>query len=280
MKYFYFISAILLTAFKVQAYIPPVSFILDSVSKNQGRGVYAINLDLYFQAGSEKVVINENWLIENGSSMSLSAKGPGIKIDNIYKDNQRITMDEAGSKKSSGLTVESFESLFHLRNSSQLTRVLLASGMLPHKALQPLRIKNIKDFKPTSDPFARLTRMGGSIAYTFSEPLALNATGPTAAIWIEQDQFTIRKVRWSTQAELTADDYSNFSKDLSYPRSREIRWGSNSVKILTRRVDAKVENSSIQAQLSMSALSGKRNSFSNSETEVYKIIREFYSRFR
>ena len=85
---------------------------------------------------------------------------------------------------------------------------------------------------PPNEPFVRLARSGGTINYAFGSI----ATGEAAhthprGLWIEQDQFVLRKIRFHSGAELSAERYSNYSRGLDYPRKRTLQWENQTVNI-------------------------------------------------
>mgnify|MGYP001573744648 CR=1 FL=1 len=282
-KYF----LLLLICSNAFAYIPDLEMILDRTTKNQGNTGYIIDLEISFDNKSQTQVVKERWVIEDAENMRVSAHGERdlkgkLSLLRIYDKSKKFYMDDEGSVRSTRYSGEFFEPLFHIRTVKKLHRTLIDLGILPeastrHKA-PPLDVK-----EPTYDrlPYLRLSRAGGVIAYALGMPPQKDSTQLNPEVWIEQDQFLIRKVRLSTQTEIAADDYQKFVGSLSFPQARTVRWAGNSVKI--RVID--IKNTPITPKIrellspKIFAEEKKKNEKLN-ELPEDPMIQEFYSRFR
>ena len=84
------------------------------------------------------------------------------------------------------------EPLFHFRNSKYFRGRLASLKVTPAESLHdraPLSSEGDLKYEPPG--FVRLSRVGGSVAWAIGVP----AYGNPPTVWIEQDQFVVRKYR-------------------------------------------------------------------------------------
>jgi len=264
------------------AYIPPTKMILQKVTENSGAGPYAIEqLVEFYQGLDTSILVRENWIIENDHSLRLTVTGEKnlkntFKLNYIYTGSQRWTM-EGGNKISVPIPRELIQRFFHFKSTEALASYLLKEQILPSNYLNrkslPPKSSEIS-FQPES--WIRLARLGGVVNWTIGTPSSEGEILP--GIWIEQDQFNIRKIRLASLAEMTAEGFKEFSKGLFYPEKQTIKWNTSSASI--RLVSVK----SLQAK----SFQGIQPSSIESSNHIEGLVRnsaqiavsEFYSRFR
>src|SRR5690606_37658128 len=134
------------------------------------------------------------------------------------------------------------------------------------------------DFKYEPEPWVRLSRTGGVVNYAFGVPTPPTQELNSPGLWIEQDEFVIRKLRFPNQVEMIADNYSQFSRNLRYPRQRTIRWGNNSVNI--RLLNASARPAASANQLLPTSLDKNSVTDGIQSLPASSTVLEFYSRFR
>lgn len=221
--------------------IPKASMILQRTSENAGNGLYQIDQEVQFPNGPETLSLRETWLIENENNMKLLVTGTkelkGLVAFTLQIQNGN-RLQESGGKR---ITEDFIERYFHFRTKEALAQSLAQMKLVPGNVLahRPLRTLKDVDFQPEN--FVRLARSGGVVTYAFG-PLA-NPTQETPGFWIEQDQFVIRKFRLLSSVEVSADQYSPYSKGLMFPRTRTVRWGDNQVTIQTISVSSRPKES-------------------------------------
>lgn len=272
------IALFLTTAF---AYIPPSRMILERVSENSGSGVYALEQEVQFSNAQESLFLKENWLIESDQSMSLVVTGTKdlkdqIKMHFVYAGGLRWSL--SSKRESQRLSEDFLEKYFHLRTTDRLAAVLLQIKVLPPHALgkKPLP-KTVDGFKNEPEDFVRLSKTGGVVNYAYGLPSPVDGIA-NSGLWIEQDQFYIRKLRLPSQVEISADNYNAYSRGLSLPKIRTIRWGQNTVTIRLISVSGKAPNTSGQFQPSSLNTPVKLDGLNNLPAK--DVVTEFYSRFR
>ncbi len=280
----------LFLSFVLWAYIPPSKMILQRTVENSGSGVYAIDQEIEFSNGTDSLSWREIWLVENDKTMRLTVAPPKdqadkIKIQYVYESGQRWSLNLAKKRESQKISADFIERWFHFRNSDALQNALIQNQIIPEStSMAPIPSANSKKIKPTEEfkyepeNFVRLGRSQNVVTYALGIPTSVSEEKLTPGLWIEQDLFLIRKIRWTNQAEITADDHAPYAKGLLFPKKRILRWGPNTV---TMKV------------LNVVSRSGKMNSFFQPQSLDYatnfegiqssplkSMIEEFYARFR
>jgi hypothetical protein len=150
---------------------------------------------------------------------------------------------------------------------------ILAHKNLPRETFK----KELKEYTYVADPFVRLSRTAGVVTFALGQPTPVDSTKAYPGMWVEQDRFLIRKIRLDSQAEVSADDYSEFNNGLWFPKSRTVSWGDRTVHIRTLKVASTSLPPSIKERLSPTGLKRRADA---KELFTSPIISEFYKRFR
>lgn len=255
----WFLSFISLYSF---AYIPPLKMILSRTAENSGNGIYSNELEIIFSDGSHEASTKELWTIENDRTLKVHVTGlkdlKGLNLNYLYLSGQRWARKN-NNKASIKISDDFIEKWHHFRNSDLLYKSLLAHG-----------------FVTDEDSNLKLSRIQGVVAYSISDHKNNDPLAPR--FWIEQDFFLIRKLRLSSGAEVSMDNYKSFSKSLHYPKERTLKWGNNSILIKTVTVNARSG--------SQGNLFSPQSLEINNQSEVLlnhplkSQIEEFYTRFR
>lgn len=127
-------------------------------------------------------------------------------------------------------------------------------------------------YEPPS--FIRLSRAGGSVSWAIGM-LPLNDDSPT--LWLEQDQFVLRKYKSANQVLLRADEYVKFEDGLWFPRSRTYEFGGFKIEVKTLSVKNAGKITANDKRLKSSGLSPSKD---NLRLPDLTGLREFYLRFR
>lgn len=260
------------------AALPPSRMIFQRLAENSGSGSYTIEQEVQIPNGAEPLVLKETWVIDSDRSMRVTVQPmqdpkDSVHLQILYVGGQRWILRD-GTKLSSTPPTEFVEKIFHLRSLESAGSSFTSLGILPPNALQKRPLpKKSEDIKHDGEDFVRLGRTDGVIAWAFGQPAPPQGEGP-AGLWIEQDQFVIRKLRWSTGAEVSAESYSTYARGLQFPRLRTLRWGNQSVQIRVLSVSGK------GLALSMSSLDVPWKIHGLEQQPAQRLIEEFYSRFR
>lgn len=267
----------------VHAYILPTRTILQKVSENAGSGIYAIEQEVQFSNGEETLAVKETWLIDSDRTMRLTVSGGkdlqnSFKLQFIYNGGQKWSMIN-NNRKSETLSVDFLERFLNFRTPEGLANVLAHLKIAPATAYQKKPVaKSNGEYTHEPESWVRFSRTGGVVTYAFGTPTAADQEASQPGIWIEQDNFVVRKLRLPTQVEMSANDYNQFTKGLFYPRSRTIRWGNNTVTI--RLISASARPQTAVGLFQPSSLDSNLKWDGIKDLPAKDVITEFYTRFR
>ena len=256
------------------AAIPRANMILQRVAENSGSGIYQVEQELQFPNGADVLTLKETWLIQNENNMKVLVTGTKELKDQISFVVQFSGGQRTQNGSSRKLSEEFIEKYFHVRSTEAWTQALMALKVIPPGTNLNKVPKTLKDIDNSPEPFLSLARVGGVISYRFGQPIE-NDSVLAPSFWFEQDQFVLRKFRLPSQAEVSAERYSIFSRGLSFPRTRQVRWGNNSVTIQTLSVVGKGKDSWNKfAEKIPQKMDGLNNQ------AAAGLIEDFYKRFR
>jgi len=263
---------------QVSAYIPEYSMIASRAAEQHGKGSYQIEQDVIIRREAEAFVVRETWIVNGENSMRVSLDGRGplkglVSGSVIYEGNSKIFFD--GSLRSQKLTDEWMEPFFHFRNSKFFRTKLVNLKVAPQESLKdraPLPSEgDPKDIKYEAPGFIRLSRTGGALAWAIS-------MGPDApTLWLEQDQFVLRKYKNQNQTVLRADEYAKHDEVFWYPRTRSYQFGGFTVQVQTVRVAPVTVKSSSDPRFKGATLAANKDVLKLPDVDG---LRDFYQRFR
>jgi hypothetical protein len=187
-------------------------------------------------------------------------------------------VDEKGTERAAPLSGDFFEPVFFYRSWDSLAEYLVKEKVLTNKNLaRETYKKEVKDFAYVPDPFVRLSRTAGVVTFALGQPTPVDSSKAYPGMWVEQDRFLIRKLRLNSQAEVSADDYSEFNNGMWFPKSRTVSWGEQTVHFRTLKVASTSLPPSIKERLSPTGLRKRADA---KELFTVPVISEFYKRFR
>ncbi len=181
--------------------------------------------------------------------------------------------------KADKISDDFLEKVLNFRSAEILANNLAHYKMIPNGAYNKKAVpKTGADFKYEPESWVRYSRTGGVPNYALGIATPVDQDSNNPGIWIEQDQFVVRKLRLPSQVEMTADNYNQFAKGLYYPRARTIRWGNNTVNIRLISVSARpntavsfFQPTSLDSNLKLDGLD---------KMPAKEAVIEFYSRYR
>lgn len=271
-----------------RAYIPSSRTIASRLVKTHGKGLYAVEQDVSFQTATEPVTLRERWLIQDGDTLHLSvsaAKGTpeSYRFEAVYNNGKRIAPDLQGGIQNAIVSHEFIEVFQHVRSTRGFFEAMVRARIVPASFLAEPERPRIstgqgETVQYTPEPFIRLGRGAGVLTWIFGEPTPARSARANPALWIEQDAFLTRKIRFPSAAEVTANDHTEYSGSVRLPKERVVSWENNIVTI--RLVDVRPRAAS------KSALAAFRpSSLTPAEAKAARLpdiaqVKEFYSRFR
>jgi len=259
------------------AYIPSADFIFTKMASNSGKGFYQIQQEVNFSTAEKLITVTESWWISNDGTLFLKASGPLYTEYFLYKNGKKYFFNAEGKLVSSPVPKDFYENLFFYRTSNSLKESLIKKQIVPAQILKKRPVvKNQKDLAAiTSEPYLKLAQVGGSVVFLMG-PVAQDDSA--AGIWVDQDRFMIKKLRFPSRAELYVDGYSELSRGLIYPKTLRINWENNSVTTELSRGDALQSGTEFFQEPSFAKLSEK---FKPIPTELSRsVVADFYKRFR
>lgn len=276
-------ATVTFTASPAEAYIPSSRVISGRLAKNNGKGAYVIEQEVQFRSLAEPLTLRERWIVENGEAMRLYVSTPKAattpaKFDILYRDGKRTAPDLQGSLKTTHVGPEFIESFQHFRSGRGFLESLVRARILPGSFLRDRpRITSEKNIKYQPEALVRLGRTGGVVTWVFGEPTPVDSAKLSPEAWIEQDDFLLRKLRFPSQAEVTAENFEIAPGNLRFPRERTVAWGENTVAI--RLISLKpLATASANQLLAPSALTPA--DAKGARLPELPQVKEFYSRFR
>lgn len=280
---FAFSTVAALTASHAEAYIPSSRTISSRLAKNSGKGAFVIEQEVQFRSLAEPITLRERWTVENGETMRLSVFAPksskdAAKFEALYREGKRTAPDLIGSLKTTNVGGEFIESFQHFRSGKGFLDALVRSRIVPGSFLRE-RPRPTKADKVVHqpEPYVRLGRTGGVVAWVFGEPSPIESSKLNAQVWIGQDEFLLRRLRFPSQAEMTATNFISSPGSLVFPKERTVTWDNNTVVIRVLSVKPAPAGSAAQALAANSLTAADAKSAKLPEQPQ---VKEFYSRFR
>lgn len=265
------------------SYIIPTRTILQKTSENAGSGIYAIEQELQFSNGDETLLLKETWLVDSDRTMRLTVTGTKdlqntFRLQYLYNGGQKWSLSGT-QRKSEKMPEEFLEKFFNMRNPEIFANTLAHLKIVPAGAFnkKPLA-RSGSDIKYEPESWVRYSRTGGVVNYAMGLPTPPEQEVGNPGIWIQQDEFVVRKLRLPSQAEVVASNYNSFAKGLTYPRSRTIRWGNNTVTI--RLISASARPQTAVGLFQPSSLDVQTKWDGINDLPAKDVITEFYTRFR
>lgn len=280
----------LLTAWSwtAAAYIPDYQMILSRTAENHGRGGYVIEQDVVFRGDPDPLIVHEIWTVLGENALRVDFSGRGalkglVQGSIVYDQNQKQWRDESGKLMSTRLGEDWAETFFHFRNSKNFKPKLVALKMAPSESLRernpiaggPERL----DFTYPPQDFVRLSRTGGSVNYAIGTPTPADSASSNPGLWIEQDQFVVRKIRLPSSSMVTAADYVRNSGGLWLPQERNYSWGINSAQVHVTSVKP-VSGKLAPDLFKAASLDIQKNPNVAVKIPQQDALREFFQRFR
>lgn len=263
------------------AYIPQSRTIIGRLARNQGKGAYQIDQEVEFKTADaapgtpgETFKVRERWIVDGGSSLRLSVSGNGAKFEAVYRGRTRVAPDFKGGWSNANASTEFLEPFFHTRTSVDLIRLMTQAGLVSNSFARERAPFNPNAKNPyPQEPNVRLGRVDGVITYAFGIPVVGDENKP--GVWIEQDSFLLKKLRFPSNAEMVASQHTVYDSSLKFPKERKITWNGRlaTVRVLSVKSIPAPQAQKLLASTTLSANDAR-------EANLPDAAKEFYSRFR
>lgn len=262
-----------------QAYIPEYAMIASRAAEQHGSGTYRIDQDVVIRKEAEAFIVRETWFVtgENSMRVSFEGRGPlkGLVSGAVLYEGSTKSFYDGQTVRRHKLGDEWLEPFFHFRSSRYLRSRLVSLGVAPQDSLKdrpPLPTEGEMKYEPQS--FVRMSRAGGGPAWAIgTNPVV----GQSPTLWLEQDQFVVRKYKVHDKLEMRADDYAKYGEKFWYPRSRTYQFGPYTIQIQTVSVQEQSGVSAKDARFKPTTLAEKKETLKLPEVDGLK---DFFQRFR
>ncbi|MFN3455236.1 MAG: hypothetical protein ACK41T_09780 [Pseudobdellovibrio sp.] len=241
-------------------YVLPLDFVIRKSISTTGRSIVSLEQDVVFKSGNESLKVHESWLVEGDKNLKVSAVGAdlyrdSIRVNSLFNSKHK-TQILGKNKTSTALPADFYQRLLFIRSSESFMGYLKELNI-------PAKI--------------RLSRADGKVCFALGE--ASIEDQKYAQIWIDQDDFLIRKVRLPSGTEITLSDYVKANDDLWIAKTQKITWGGGlTATINVKSFSAKV-SSAIQDFYPQNFDAPTTFSFSQSSA-LAQVAEDFYKRFR
>ena len=265
-----------------QAYIPNSQFIFLKLVKNHGSGDYRIEQEVTFPFGNDQKVIKETWYSRNGQDFYLLAKGRGFHLERLYINGKAYAKSSNGQIVQLPWPKEFVEPWFLTTSTRDLTSLIRKADIANTSAFNWDPVKSLEKAESPDDLPVRLTRNRGVVMYSYGTPTPKDTEDLNPTLWVEQDRFVVRRIRYKSKTEIIADEFSEYAKNLSFPKTRMVNWSELSVPLRVVQITALGNGSSRTTNLLSynSFVKNKENKTVVEENLVNNSIEDFYSRFR
>lgn len=274
-----FVLFICIFTLNAHAFIPASDYLLEKVTKGHGKGLYSLEQEVVFRSDTETLVLKEKWLVQDAETMRVTVSGGSVDLAFVILGTKAYYAETVGQLVSRKLSPESLERFFHVRSEKTLSDLLMNSKVV---TLHPLRArqrpKDIKLIKPENDPYVSLMRVGDEVTYLVSSTIDPKEAPTAPGLWIDQEQYTIRKIRFPSAAEILATNYQSLSNDLVFPKLRSATWGTNNVEIRLIKASSIAKSKELEANLQPASISQAPLNWGSSS--LTSMVKEFYQRFR
>lgn len=240
-------------------FVLPLNFVVQKTISTTGRAPLTIEQEVTFKVGKEILKTNESWLIEGDRNLKVSAFGLDTYKENIQLHsliNAKQKTQVIGKNKTTSLVGSDFyQRLLFIRSTESFMQYLRELGISEK---------------------VRLSRADGRVCVALGQESESENKNPQ--IWIDQEDFLIRKIRLPSGAEIQLSDYVKVSNDLWLAKTHVIRWAGATATI-------KVKSYSLKNKITLSQFYPQNFnepttlSF-NQSTSLHQIVEDFYLRFR
>ncbi|MEZ4870864.1 MAG: hypothetical protein R2827_01200 [Bdellovibrionales bacterium] len=269
-------------------YIPRFEMIVDRLGRNHGYGYYLIDQEVVIPAQPTPYIVKEQWLINTDGSFRLRVKGERelrdkLDITIVYNGMRKHYVDASGAVKSTQVGSEFADPLFFWKSTDKIIDLLRQFKVqLPdYKSLEKLvNADSNTPINPGRSETLNLARVGGTTAYAIGRLTDFGQAEKEPAIWIEQDQFNILKIRLPSQTEVVAKEYGRHARGLYFPKSRTIQTTTGNYQINLRQIKPVDGGASNRALLSRASLDPKKYPHIKLKLPDIDAVKTFYQKYR
>jgi hypothetical protein len=260
------------------AYIPSSKMILDKLVENNITGPIYYEQEVLINGNGTSATLKESWYVDNENTMSVLVQG-----EKSLKDKVQFTIQYSGKKKtgpqnlvknSEGSASDFFEPIFFIKSQQKLIPYIVGAGIVGAEIQDSTNFQKQKEtFVHIPEPFVRLGRTAGVVAYVIAGTTGRESGQP--GLWIEQDQFLLRKIRNSKRTEMNIEKWGSYSRGWKLPKERSFVWDDKTAQV--KMLDVKVPQGNLKSMINKTQ-EVKSSEYENSKEKA--LIEDFYLRLR
>lgn len=259
------------------AFIPSSDFIASKITKNSGTGIYQLKQELVFTSQSRPVTITETWWIQSDDVMFLKSESALFNFYILYKNGKKYFFNEQKSLVTASQGSDFYMPLYFKRNPQELRESLIRRKLAPVQTFKKRpQIKIPKDAQTvaqTQEPYLKLDRIKNTSVILLGFAAQDNESG---GLWIDQDRFLIKKIRFNSKTELQVESFSELSRGLIFPKNYSVLWDEQTAQVELTSGISLTQPTQFFNEAEVSKLSDQYRAVPNDFSSVI----DFYKRFR
>lgn len=240
-------------------FVLPLDFVVKKTVAKTGRSPISIDQEITFKAGKDSLKTQENWLIEGDRNLKVSAFGlepykENIKVNSLFNSKQK-TQVLGKTKTQTAVGNDFYQRLLFIRSSDSFMQYLRELGISEK---------------------TRLSRADGRVSIAIGRPSQGEDKSPQ--IWIDQDEFLIRKIRMPSGTEISLSDYVKVNDDFWIAKTQVIKWAGVTATVKVKNFS--VKNAATIQQFYPQNFEAPTELAFNESSSIAQVVEDFYKRFR
>ena len=240
-------------------FVLPLDFVVKKTVAKTGRSAITIEQEVTFKSGNDTLKTMETWAVEGDKNLKVSMTSEDASKESLHVNslfNSKLKTQITGKNKSSiPLPADFFEKYLFVRSSDSFYQYLRDLGIAEK---------------------TRLSRADGRICIAIGEASGPDTKNPE--IWIDQDDFLIRKIRMPSGTEISFSDYARVNDDFWIAKTQVIKWAGAEATIKVKSFSTK-NAPTLQSFYPQNFEQHTDITFSQSNT-LSQVVDDFYKRFR
>lgn len=240
-------------------FVLPLEFVVKKTVAKTGRTSISIDQEVTFKVGKDSLKTQENWLIEGDRNLKVSAAGlepykENVKVNSLFNTKQK-TQVAGKTKVQTSIGHDFYQRLMFIRSSDSFMQYLRELGISEK---------------------TRLSKTDGRVCIAIGEPSQGENKSPQ--IWIDQDDFLIRKIRMPSGTEISFSDYVNVKDEFWIAKTQVIKWAGATATVKVKSYS--VKNAASLQQFFPQSFDTPTELAFNESSSLAQVVEDFYKRFR
>ncbi|AZZ38098.1 hypothetical protein CIK05_15250 [Bdellovibrio sp. qaytius] len=249
----------LITTSTAWTFVLPLDFVVKKSVAKTGRTSISIDQEVTFKVGKDTLKTQENWLIEGDRNLKVSATGlepfkENVKVNSLFNSKQK-TQIIGKTKSQSPVGHDFYQRLMFVRSSDSFMQYIRELGISEK---------------------TRLSKAEGRICIAIGDSSQGDSKSPQ--IWIDQDDFLIRKIRMPSGTEINLSDYVKAGDDFWIAKTQTIKWAGATATIKVKSFSTK--NAATITQFYPQNFEQPTELAFNEASSIAQVVEDFYKRFR